>query len=64
VVKLPDSDVSADQILTACRAKLPAWMAPKVVVFGETFPVTSTGKYQRNQLKPLFEPYRDVQFRG
>jgi len=38
-------------------------MAPKVVVFGETFPVTSTGKYQRNQLKPLFAKWKDQQFR-
>lgn len=63
VVKAPDSNVTADEILAACRAKLPAWMSPKVVVFGETFPVTSTGKYQRNQLKPLFAEYKDRQFK-
>src|SRR5207237_3113349 len=41
-------------ILAACREKLPFSKRPKVVLFGETFPVTSTGKYQRNKLKPMF----------
>jgi long-chain acyl-CoA synthetase len=63
VVKAPDAAVTAEEILAACRAKLPGWMSPKVVVFGETFPVTSTGKYQRNQLKGLFAEFRDRQFK-
>lgn len=50
-------------ILLACRQKLPYAKSPKVVVFGETFPVTSTGKYQRNKLKPLFAAWKDTQFR-
>jgi acyl-CoA synthetase (AMP-forming)/AMP-acid ligase II len=52
-----------ERILAACRAKLPFWMSPKVVVFGDTFPVTSTGKYQRNQLRALFAAHKDTQFR-
>lgn len=58
-----NATLTAEEILTACRAALPASKAPKVVVFGETFPVTSTGKYQRNKLKPLFAEWRGVQFR-
>ncbi|HEY3319088.1 MAG TPA: thioesterase domain-containing protein, partial [Planctomycetota bacterium] len=54
VVPKPGSGLTAEAVLSACRARLPSWMCPKAVVFGETFPVTSTGKYQRNQLKPLF----------
>lgn len=54
---------TAEEILTACRAKLPFAKSPKVVVFGATFPVTSTGKYQRNKLRPLFAEWKDTQFR-
>ncbi|HEY3319210.1 MAG TPA: non-ribosomal peptide synthetase, partial [Planctomycetota bacterium] len=54
VVPKPGSGLTAEAVLSACRARLPSWMCPKAVVFGERFPVTSTGKYQRNQLKPLF----------
>jgi len=57
------STLSAEEILTACLAALPASKSPKVVVFGDTFPVTSTGKYQRNKLKPLFAEWRGIQFR-
>jgi long-chain acyl-CoA synthetase len=55
--------VTADDIIAACRAKLPYSKSPKVVIFGDTFPVTSTGKYQRLQLKPLFAPWKDAEFR-
>jgi len=33
------------------------------VVFGDEFPVTSTGKYQRSKLRPLFARWQDVYFR-
>jgi long-chain acyl-CoA synthetase len=55
--------VTAEDILAACRQALPFSKSPKVVVFGDTFPVTSTGKYQRNKLKPLFAEWRGTQFR-
>ena len=57
------SKISAEAIIEACRTELPYSKRPKVVVFGDTFPVTSTGKYQRNKLKPLFEEWKGVQFR-
>lgn len=53
----------ADAILAACAAALPHHKRPKVVVFGTEVPVTSTGKYQRNKLKPLFREWRGAQFR-
>lgn len=53
----------ADAILAACAAALPHHKRPKVVVFGTDVPVTSTGKYQRNRLKPLFRAWRGAQFR-
>jgi len=57
------STLTEEDVLAACRAALPFAKRPKVVVFGEEFPVTSTGKYQRNRLKPLFERWRDTRFR-
>ncbi|MCZ7645576.1 MAG: acyl--CoA ligase [Planctomycetota bacterium] len=63
VVKAEGSKVTEEEILVHCRAKLAAHAAPKVVVFGESFPVTSTGKYQRNQLKPLFAPWKETRFK-
>lgn len=50
-------------ILDYCQHHLPFAKAPKVVVFGEELPVTSTGKYQRLKVAHLFEEWKDVQFR-
>jgi long-chain acyl-CoA synthetase len=63
VVLREGSALTAEEILVHCRKALPFAKAPKVVVFGTEVPATSTGKYQRNRLKPCFESYRDVQFR-
>ncbi|HZO90370.1 MAG TPA: class I adenylate-forming enzyme family protein [Chthonomonadaceae bacterium] len=58
-----DANLTEEHILRACREKLPFAKSPKVVLFGESFPVTSTGKYQRNKLKPLFAAWKGTQFR-
>ena len=55
--------LTAEEILDHCRKELPFSKAPKVVVFGNDIPVTSTGKYQRNKCKPLFLEWKAVQFR-
>jgi long-chain acyl-CoA synthetase len=57
------ASLTEQEILQACRAELPFEKSPKVVLFGETFPVTSTGKYQRSRLKPLFAEWKNTQFR-
>jgi len=63
-VKLePDAPLDERAILEACRQKLPFAKAPKVVVFGDETPVTSTGKYQRGRLRPLFTAHKSTQFR-
>lgn len=41
---------AADEIITFCRARLPHYMAPKTVVFGE-LPKTTTGKTQKFVLR-------------
>lgn len=57
-------DVTEQMVLEFCRQHLPFHKAPKVVVFTDTLPVTSTGKYQRNSVKHIFADWKDVQFRG
>ena len=50
-------------VLAHCRERLPFAKSPKVVVFGEDVPVTSTGKYQRLKLQSAFADWRETQFR-
>lgn len=64
VVPEDGATLDAETVLRAARERLPFHKSPKVVVFGADVPVTSTGKYQRNKLKALFEPWREVQFRA
>lgn len=52
-----------NEILDNCRKKLPAYKSPKTVVFSDTIPVTSTGKYQRNKVKHLFAEFKTIQFK-
>jgi len=63
VMREPGVELDEAAILRACREKLPFGKAPKVVVFGSDIPVTSTGKYQRGRLVPLFTAFKDVQYR-
>jgi len=51
------------KILEYFRTKLPAYKSPKVVIFTDTIPVTSTGKYQRNKVKHLFKEFKETQFK-
>jgi acyl-CoA synthetase (AMP-forming)/AMP-acid ligase II len=50
------------EVVAYCRKHFSYHKCPKVVVFGNDIPVTSTGKYQRNRLKPLFAEWKSVQF--
>lgn len=63
VQRAEGATLTEEELLRACRESLPFSKCPKVVLFGETFPVTSTGKYQRNRLKPLFARWKETQFR-
>ncbi len=61
---VPSDDSSdAAAIVAFCRANLPFHKSPKVVVFTDALPVTSTGKYQRNKVKHLFAEWTNSQFR-
>lgn len=63
-VQLKDgAEPDAEAILDFCRRHLPYDKTPKVVVFGEQIPVTSTGKFQRMKVTHLFKEWKAVQFR-
>lgn len=62
LVVLDDGNVTEQQILDYCAGYLPFSKQPKVVLFTDTLPVTSTGKYQRNSVKHLFVEFQGVQF--
>lgn len=56
------STLTEKDVIDYCRRFFSFQKCPKVVQFGDDVPVTSTGKYQRNRLKPLFESWKTVQF--
>lgn len=57
------SNLTEGDIIKKCAGRLTFFKRPKKILFVSEIPVTSTGKYQRNRMKHLFEPYKDVQFR-
>ncbi len=62
VQRADGSGITAEQVITECRKVFSFQKCPKVVLFGDDIPVTSTGKYQRARLKPLFAGWKSVQF--
>jgi long-chain acyl-CoA synthetase len=63
-IKLKDGiSLTEESVISHCQKHLPFNKCPKVVVFGETIPVTSTGKYQRNRCKDLFSRWKAEQFK-
>lgn len=57
------TEENEDAILAYCTDHLPHSKTPKVIVFGNEIPVTSTGKYQRRKVAHLFSEWKEVQFR-
>jgi long-chain acyl-CoA synthetase len=55
-------ELKASDVIAYCMKSLPFSKAPKVVIFGDDMPVTSTGKYQRSKCKDLFAAWKGVQF--
>jgi long-chain acyl-CoA synthetase len=67
VLRDPNVVLEARELLTHCRRMLPFSKCPKVIVFGQDIPYTSTGKPKRLELKTLLavklEGYRQHQFK-
>lgn len=64
VVLEEGANVTDDEILAYCRAHMTFEKSPKIVIFGDDIPVTSTGKYQRLMLRDRFVEWKGTQFRG
>lgn len=62
-----NASLTTTEMLDFCRSRLPFWKRPKVILFGEDIPYTSTGKPKRLELKarlaPLLAAYREHQFK-
>jgi long-chain acyl-CoA synthetase len=52
-----------ETIIEFCKDHLPHAKTPKVIIFGNEIPVTSTGKYQRRKVAHLFSEWKEVQFK-
>ena len=63
VVMEAGQSLDEQALLEHCREQLTFEKAPKVIVQGTEIPVTSTGKYQRLRLAPLFSAHKTTQFR-
>ncbi|MCY3780605.1 MAG: class I adenylate-forming enzyme family protein [Chloroflexi bacterium] len=63
VVLEDGAKLDAEAIIARCREQMTFEKSPKVVVFGDDIPVTSTGKYQRLKLHGLFAEWENTQFR-
>ena len=57
------SKTSEEEIINFCKLHLPYSKCPKVVLFGNEIPVTSTGKYQRMKVVHLFSEWKTIQFK-
>jgi benzoate-CoA ligase family protein len=54
VPDVPDvSDVSEEELIEFCRVGLPSFTRPRRVVFTDSYPVTSTGKVRRVELRAM-----------
>src|SRR5690606_19005627 len=51
VVKRPDSDLRADDLLMQCRRRLPKHMLPTLVEFVEQLPLNSSGKVVKRDVR-------------
>jgi long-chain acyl-CoA synthetase len=62
-----NASLTSTEVLDFCRSRLPFSKRPKVILFGEDIPYTSTGKPKRLELKvrlaPLLAAYREHQFK-
>jgi long-chain acyl-CoA synthetase len=53
VVLQPGTSATADEIIAFCRGRLAAYKVPRVVVFLDSLPKSSVGKYLRRELRKL-----------
>ena len=57
IVKRPNMDVSADEILDFLRPKQAKWWLPDAVVFADAIPLTATGKISKMRLRETYGTY-------
>ena len=58
VVKLPEADLSREDMLAWFKGKVASWWIPDDVVFVDELPHTATGKVSKLELRQQFSDYR------
>jgi long-chain acyl-CoA synthetase len=54
VLLKPGASAGEDELLAHCKERLSPHEVPKAICFVETFPLTATGKIQKNLLRERF----------
>ena len=62
VVKVPDRDVSEQELIDLCRQQLASYKKPSAVVFRDTLPRNATGKVLKRVLRDELEGSRPLSF--
>jgi long-chain acyl-CoA synthetase len=52
VVRRPEADVSAEELIDWCREQMAAYKYPRRIEFREGLPIGATGKILKRELKP------------
>lgn len=53
VIRAAGSDVSEDELIAFCRARLPSFKRPRKIEFVDSYPTTATGKVRRVELRAM-----------
>lgn len=55
VIKKPNTDVSAEQVIAHCESKFAKWQLPDDVLFVDAIPLTATGKMDKKVVRAQLE---------
>ncbi len=58
VVRKPNTNVSAAELIAFYEGKIAKWWTPDDVVFTDAIPLGATGKMQKNKLREQFKDYK------
>ena len=58
VVKKPDADVTKESVIAFLSDKVAKWWLPDDVVFVDSIPKTSVGKFDKKVMRVQFENYQ------
>lgn len=60
VMPKPGTTISTEEVIEHCKQELAGFEIPKAVVWVDQFPMTATGKIQKNQLREKYSEYYEI----